>query len=284
MLRLLNALMGGGTDFYPFESRVLDEVTSQLDAESGVRLQRQIEVVNKIQRLSNGKEVNLYHMRHSKPAFDDNLRFPHTASEALLASVDLARPDKRAKLKVEVWLAKGRLFSLVFNKPPKQFFAGTSLNAVRPEIANVKIWLDPMQPLAVTTDKPVDVSALTGWLREWYAKGRVAGLHAPLPESERAACFERIDARLPSDYLDLMAQTEGATLTACTVHGAREIRQLVWPEANYYLVAEIEGLGALAVKEDDRDAVLYLLHYEDNDARPVGTSLPKAIADLLKLD
>jgi hypothetical protein len=284
MLSLLNGLMKVGADFYPFERLVLDEVKSRLGAESGARLQRQIEAINKIQRLSDGKEVNFYQMRHGKPAFDDNLRFPHAASEALLASVYLTSLDKRSKLKVEVWLAKGRLFSLVFNKPPKQFFAGASLKTVRPEIANVKIWLDPMRPLAVPPDQPVDVSALTGWLHEWYAKGRVTGLRAPLSESERAACFERIDARLPPDYLDLVAQTEGATLATCTVHGAREIRKLVWPDANYYLIAEIKGLGALVVKEDDRDSMLYFLHYENNDVRPVGASLQKAIADLLKLD
>lgn len=284
MLSLLNSLLVGGADFYPFESRILEKVKSRLNAESGKRLQRQIEVVNKIQRLSGGKEVNLYQMRHGKPVFDDSLRFPDAADEALLASVNLIDSNKRAKLKAEIWLAKGRLFSLVFNKPPKQFFAGTSLKAIQPEIADVKIWLDPMRPPSVTTGKQVDVSALTGWLHEWHAKVWVSGLHAPLPESERTACLERIDARLPSDYLDFIAQTEGAILVTCVVNGVAGIRQMVWPAANYYILADIEGLGALAVKECDCDAGLYLLHYEDNDARSVGASFPKAVADLLKLN
>lgn len=283
MLSLLNSLLRGGADFYPLESRILDEVKSRLSAESGAQLQRQIEVINKIQRLSDGKETNLYQMRHGKPAFDDSLRFPYGADEALLASIDLTGPDKRAKLKAEVWLAKGRLFSLVFKKSPKQFFAGMDLKSVQPEIANVKIWFDPMHPSSVTTSAAVDASALSGWLREWHAKGRVTGLHSPLPEAERTAYLEHIDAQLPYDYLNFVAQTEGATLATCVVYGVAKIRQIVWPEANYYLIAEIEELGALAVKEGDRNAELYLLHYEDNDAQPVGTSLPKAIADLLKL-
>lgn len=283
MFRLLNSLLGGGADFYPLESRILEEVKSRLDTEGSTRLQRQIEVINKIQRLADGKEVNLYQMRHSKPTFDDNLRFPNAADEGLLASVNLAGPDRRTKLRVDVWLAKGRLFSLVFNKPPKQFFAGSNLKTVQPEIADVKIWLDPMRPHSSEADKPVDASALTGWLRKWNAKGFVAGLHDPLQESERAECLARVDAQLPQDYLELVAQTEGANLAICVVYGVAGIRQIVWPEANYYILAEIEGLGALAVKDGDRHAELYLLHYEDNDAESVGTSFQKAVADLLKL-
>jgi len=131
---------------------------------------------------------------------------------------------------------------------------------------------------------PIDESTLTGWLREWHAKGRAVDLHAPLPQSDRSAYLDRIDTQLPSDYLELVSQSEGARIAACVVYGVAGIRQIVWPEANYYIVAEIEGLGALVVKDGDRDAELYLLHYEDNDARTVGTSLQKAIANLLKLD
>lgn len=284
MYSLSSFLLGGRADFYPLEKRILEEVQSRLHAEGRTRLQRQIEVVNKIQRLSDGKEVNLYQMRHGKQAFDDSLRFPNAADEELLATVTVTGPDQRAKLKAEVWLAKGRLFSLVFNKPPKQFYAGTSLKAVKPEIADVKIWLDPMRPRSAAVGKAVDAFALTGWLREWYARGRVTGLHAPLPEPERAACLVRIDARFPPDYLDVIAQTEGATLPGCVVYGAARIRQVVGPDANYYIVSEIDGLGALAVKDGSRDAGLYLLHYEDDDARPLGQSLRAALADLLTLD
>ncbi len=282
MAGLLDFLLGGRADFYSFETRIINEVKSRLEDGGASQLQRQVEAINKIQRLAKGKEVNLYQMRHGKATFDDSLRFPDAADEALLASISLTGPDQRSKLKAEVWLAKGRLFSLVFNKSPKQFFAGANLRSVQPEIADVKIWFDPMRPHSVGADNSVDASALTGWLREWDAKGRVAGLHAPLSEAERSVYLARIDAQLPPDYIELVAQTEGAKLAACVVYGVAGIRRIVWPEANYYIVAEIEGLGALAVKDGDRNAELYLLHYEDNGAQLVGTSFQKAVADLLR--
>jgi hypothetical protein len=280
MMGLLDFLLSGRADFYPFEMRIIDAVKSRLDDDAATRLQRQIEVINKIQRLADGKEVNLYQMRGGKAVFDDERRFPDAADEALLASVNLTGPDERANLKAEVWLAKGRLFSLVFNKPPKQFFAGMNLTVAQPPITDVKIWFDPMHPHVPSADKSVDASALRGWLREWHAKGLVADLHAPLPPAECAARIARIDAQLPTDYLELVAQTEGARLAASVVYGVAETRQVVWPEANYYIMAEIEWIGALAVKEGDRNAEIYLLRYDENNVRPVGTSLQKALTDL----
>lgn len=284
MLEQLRALLGGRASFYPFENRILQEVQSRLGDESRTQFERQIRVINKVQRLADGKEVNLYQMRQGKPAFDDSLRFPSAADEELLATVTLSVANSGGKLKAEVWLAKGRLFSLAFNKPPKQFFAGSNLKAVQAEITDVRIWFDPMYPHPVDVNKSGDASMLTGWLREWWSKGYVADLHAPLSPSERATYLARIDAQLPSDYLKLVAQTEGVRLMTLMVSGVAGIRQVVWPETNYYIIAEMEGLGALTVKDGEQSGELYLLHYEDNVARSMGTTFHKAVAELLKLD
>lgn len=285
IVSLRDFLFGGrAAFFYPFETRIIEEVRSRLGAEASVRLQSQVEKINKLQRLANGKEVNLYHMLHGKPAFDDNLRFPDASDEALLASASLICSEKPTKLKVELWLAKGRLFSLVYNKPPKQFFADADLKSVRPEIVDVKIWFDPMHPHPTRVDKPIDSSTLTGWLREWRSKGRVTDLRKPLLSAEREALLGRIDAQLPPDYLELAAQTDGAKLMTCTVHGVAGIRKIVWPEKNFYILAEIEGHGALAVQEGSQDAMLYFLDYEDNEARPVGKSFKDAVTDFLKVE
>lgn len=284
MLSVLKFLLGRRAQLFPFENEILDALKSRLDAESGAKLQRQIEVINTVQRLAGGKEVNLYRLRHGKPVFADELRFPLAAEEVLLATAYLSAPGKRAKLKADIWLANGRLFSLVFNKPPKQFFTGEDLKSVQPEIADLKIWIDPNAPPVATEAGTVDVSALTGWMREWCFKGQVADLRKPLPEAQRAEHLARIDARLPVDYLDLVAQTEGATLAGFVVSGTARIRQVVSPTANYYILADKEGIGALAVKQGDSNSELYWLPYEQDSVRSVGTSLATAITGLMNLN
>jgi hypothetical protein len=124
---------------------ILQAVVSRTDDKIGRRLQRQIEVVNKVQRICDGKEVNLYRMRYGKVAFDDSLRFPNAPAELLLARVDLRLPNGKATLTAKVWMAEGRLFSMEFNMPPRQFFARINLRDARPEIVDVEILCDRLQ-------------------------------------------------------------------------------------------------------------------------------------------
>jgi hypothetical protein len=129
----------GKSNFYPFEMMILERVISQIEGENGLRLQQQIEVINHIQRHRGGREVNLYQMRNGKVIFDDHLRFRNPPDEELLACVILRSPAQRAELNAEVWMAGGRIFSLEFNKEPKQFFSGIHLRNAQPEIAEVII-------------------------------------------------------------------------------------------------------------------------------------------------
>jgi hypothetical protein len=270
---LLDILLGRGSRLYPFEVSLIEAVIDRLSGESGLRLRKQVEAINKIQRIAEGKEVNLYKMSHGKPSFDDGLSFTGTGDEALLATVSLEDPSgKRSRLKVELWLAHGRLFSLVFNERPGGLFG--QLQTAQPKIADVRIWFDPMQsqkvPRRATSISPSD------WLDDWQNKGRISQLQIPLSREERTAALERIDAVLPADYVDLLSRTDGLKLGEYVVHGAAKIRKIVTVDANYYVLADAESNG-LVVKEGGQDGELFVLDYEDESMWPVGKSLKAAI-------
>lgn len=140
--RLLDLLLGRGSKFYPFERGILENVKSELDTEAGFLFQRQIDAVNKVQRLTDGKEVNLYQIVDGRPVFDESLCFPNMPGEVLLATVKLTSDQKRSELKSDVWLVEGRLFSLEFSQSPKHFFAGVSFKDARPTDFDVVVWPD----------------------------------------------------------------------------------------------------------------------------------------------
>lgn len=279
MLSLLKKLFGSGAEFYSFESQILDEVITRLAPEAGALLHTQIQAVNKIQRCLDYKKVNLYSIYRGKPNFDDAPHFRNTADEALLASIQLRAPDRQEKMTAEVWLVKGHLFSLIFNKQPRGFFGTKRLEEVQADIAGVKIWLDPMRPVAVADEKLIDASALTGWLREWYDQGRVSELCSPLPDSERAGYLDQIDAALPSDYLEFVMQCEGARLESGIIYGIAAARQVALPSANYYILAEFDDLGVVAVRRGEYSGQLYLLQYDD-DSQEMGNVLTRAVVNI----
>lgn len=130
---------------YPFEEAILQSVVAQMDDVAGLRLKRQIDVMNKVQRIGDGREVNLYCMKNGKPAFDDSLRFPNAPAESMLASVVVRLPDNESKLTAKVWLAEGRLFSIEFTTPPKKFFRGIDLRNVLPVNVEVDLGRGPFE-------------------------------------------------------------------------------------------------------------------------------------------
>jgi hypothetical protein len=275
------SLFGNRNQLYPFEVRVIEAIKSRLDSAGAARLQGQVDVINKVQRLTDGKEVNLYRVAHGKPAFDDSLRFPEAAEEALLATVHLAHPDGPAKLKAEAWLANGRLFSLLFDKPPKRFFAGQAIDAVRPEVADVTVWVDPIHGRPKTEEVPVEPATLSGWPRELFASGQLTVPRAPVREPQRAALIEQIDSQLPLDYLEFTKQMDGARVGECKINGLTSVRKVALSSDNYYILAEDDG-GALAVKDGDRTGELFRLSYERDDVHRLNQSFKTALAEFCK--
>jgi hypothetical protein len=278
---LLATLLGRGSRLYPFEAAAVEQVIARLSEESGTRLRKQVQSINKIQRLSAGKEVNLYKIRHGKPAFDNALRFTSTEEESLLATVNLVDPGGgKARLKVELWMVGGWLFSLLFNKPPKEFFVGSHIHTVQPTIADVKIWFDPM--LLDNVVQQETSTSLRGWLAAWEKDGKVSELQVPLIADKRKAVLERIDAALPADYLELLSQTDGLTVGAYVIHGAGKVRKIVTEGFNYYVLAETSYCG-LVVQEGSADGEVGLLNYEDDSLRPIARPMGKSLKDAIEI-
>jgi hypothetical protein len=270
------------SQLYPFEIGVIEAVKSRLGSDTATQLQRQVDSINKVQRHTNGKEVNLYCIVRGKPAFDESLRFPGIADEAILATVRMTHRNRSAVLKIELWLANGRLFSLLFDKPPKQFFAGYSLEDVNPAISEVTIGTDPSLGTEILASG--ETSAVPGTLKGWpqalLISGQLQALRPPVPASQREALIAQIDARLPLDYLELVDQTDGALVGTCKVHGLTSIRKVVLPDVNYYILAELDNASALAIKDGSRSGELYRLHYESDDVQPLSQSFRSAMTEL----
>jgi hypothetical protein len=144
---ILDLLLGrGAPKFYPFEKKILEAVQSRLHTDASALFGRQIDSVNKVQRLAEGKEVDFYQMVDGRPTTDKSLHFPNMQQEERLATVNLTFDQKGSELKADVWLVDGRLFSIEFDQPPKRFLGGTGLDdAHQPMITEVAIWPESLK-------------------------------------------------------------------------------------------------------------------------------------------
>lgn len=261
MIKLLDFIFGKHKSFYPFEIDILNLLMQKLNFDAANRVRNQIEAVNKIVRLSNGKEVNLYRMKFGKAEFDESLRFPNSAPESLLATATITNPVSKALLKIEIWLANGRLFSIVFNKAPLMFFEGRSLDSVRVENTDMDVNINL---LAIANNYPKDYSdrvEVIHWLESWFNLQSFSEVFDPLPVELRDQIIISLDAVLPTDYLTCIEHSDGFRIGDCHVLGLNAIRKVSLEADNFYVLAEVDSYKAIGVMEGDRNGKLYLFDF-----------------------
>jgi hypothetical protein len=213
----------------PLESQVLTAVAAELSMPAREIFNEQIEIVNLIQRHAADKEVNFYVMRGGKPVRDEKMLFPLRQEEVQLAKIEMVGG------RAEVWLVKGRVFSIQFSKPPKIILEKGA------KIEKVSILHDPM------------MSAPSG--------------------ADSDAKLTTIHSKLPDEYTHLVGDGKKIRINDWAIHGVQDIRKIVQQDGNYYLLAEKEGMGVVGVKEDETTGQLYYLDYGDGRGEKISAGL-----------
>ena len=98
-----------------FEKRILDCVRKNIIDQYIIKLwDRQVESINKIQRLPGNIEINFYRIKNRRPRFDKALAFPNKTIELLLAEIQISCGETE-DLVAKVWCVKGFLFSIEYS-------------------------------------------------------------------------------------------------------------------------------------------------------------------------
>ncbi|MBM0103468.1 hypothetical protein JM946_01880 [Steroidobacter sp. S1-65] len=123
MRSFLAKLLNADTRLSELESRILNCVKDQLGADLTALWRRQVEAINKVQRLPGGAEVNFYRMERGRPTFDESLAFLNKAEELLIAKVTVSATVKgvAATIKAQVWCVRGFIFSIEYGSDPAYF-------------------------------------------------------------------------------------------------------------------------------------------------------------------
>jgi len=232
---------GGSFKLRSYEVDCLDAWKRTLSSEGVALFNEQLKRLNVYQRYGDEKLLCLYDMKDKSCAhWPKEILFPCQLEEVRVARLQLhsASGGSKEMIKADVTLSCGRFFGLEFNKSPKSLLFGA-------KITKVNVLLDPMIPSGgdgVTTDQCDQL-------------------------------LESIDAKLPVEYLDLVAGGKDVVIDVWKIYNLAHVRKVVQPDRNYYLLAEKEGHGAIGVAEEDQSGHLYYLDYEDDRPVKIETSL-----------
>ena len=121
MKTLITKLFGSGAELSELERVILDAVRGGLNPDMVVIWDKQVQAINKIQRLPDGVEVNFYRMQKGKASFDAVIVFPNQTEELLLAKVILKVQGADQQLEASVWAIRGFMFSIEYSSGSKYF-------------------------------------------------------------------------------------------------------------------------------------------------------------------
>lgn len=262
--------------FTGLEKRLLDELCARMSARASQLLTKQLDSITLVQRHSKSKEVCCYPMRWGKVHRRPDLRFPARELELKFATITFSCFNATELWTAEFFLVEGYFFCIVFDCSPEGFRHIDGICFQR-----IEIHRDPMQPSEQpphSQDTTLGQIDLPEWLHPFLVRNEISNVSPPLESSEREQILRRIDAVLPSDYLELAQHCDGLQVRDWSILGPSEVYDVALPQGRHYVVASCDGQGALAVRAQTHDdPLLYFFDYDSGEPIAVGTSLGTAL-------
>jgi hypothetical protein len=274
--RFYKALLAAGSSFTvrDYEAFSILAWRDKLSQPAMSVLDKQLDLITWINRQSKEKLVLFHPDSEEKWNACPGLLFPLRRTKTVARISIRIAGSKGPALNSDIVLFDGRLHSIEFDRVPRTIFSQSMVFRVaglkqvtlaalkNVEVRNVKILEDPMQAGRVPASGPIARRTWTGVMKEWAGRWELGGIREPLPESDRQKIISEIDAALPPDYLKVVEQTERLEIGPWTIFGLSEIRKVVRPDGNFYIVAQLDESSDLAVAQGSKDNALYLIPYE----------------------
>lgn len=260
-------LFSGTRELRSYETACIEAWREKLSTEGAAVLSRQLSRCNLTQRSPDGRLVTFFDTKDKSYAtWSSEDLFPLRSEEISAVRVWFRSSEGQgqSEIKADVVLHRGRLSSIEFNKAPHSLRTGV-------QVTKVKTLVDPMHQ--GEAGAPISVSEIPVELQEWLRIMRPTNLRKPLSPPRREELAQTIDAKLPDDYIKLVSATDGATINGWRIYGLSEIRRIVQPDDNFYLLAEATDGRALGVVRESSNAQLYIVSPEGDKPKAGGQSL-----------
>jgi hypothetical protein len=267
-LQLMANLIGGlpfmQGKIYGFEHEFLNSVTQNLHKNTANLIDRQIAQVNRVSRLFRSREVNLYCKTNGKLGFAADSLFRNRTDVMQLACIKLGRSEDNKKLEVKIWVVAGHVFEFRYNKAPKEFFGVHRLASIQPSSIECELIDDPQIlriekyiTIPLEADAKERASAV-------LQRPNVDNLINPFGRESLKLYLQQLKTALPADFVELLHITNGCHVDGWHLFGALELRQVTLESGEILLLAELAGVGALAVKESSKSRALIFVDYVDD--------------------
>jgi hypothetical protein len=258
----------------PLEAAILAGVADKLPAEWGKLFRHQVAQFNFVVRLNKDKEINFYCLKAGKPWHDENHRLP-MEGEVVIARASISSNEMSRRVKAEVYVISGWVFSIMFDQSPKPFQRGDFI------IDSIAVETAPIPESEWQQRSLSTLVGSIGWLHKVFVGDSVVEEKGPLGAGQIEEIRNGIEAVLPADYLALLNFTNGLRVGQVVIHGISNIRQIARSDDNLYVLAEYKGEACLCLRRGSGPEII-LVDIEDDSCESAGFTLESAIRLLIE--
>ncbi|MBI9074556.1 MAG: hypothetical protein JEZ02_04020 [Desulfatibacillum sp.] len=255
-----------------YEKKILLPIGDQLTSEKQTEFINQMEAIHSVVRSNSKKEVVFRYKVQDKDRLRAASPFFNRWPERVCASVQFQVAELNELFHAEIGLVNGVVFSIELNKSPKKIGKKPIL------IQETRIFPESMWP----DGNQAPPKALSGPVGEWTDKHGFSRFHPPLSAKAIEAWLQYFDISFPTEYLDIINQTEGAESDNFIIHGLSSLPRVVFPKENYLILCEIKGCGVLTIGRSGEDNRIQFFHFEDDGPYPQKGSFWEVMESQLK--
>ncbi len=262
--------------FTPLEKKLLWELYELFDSDIQSKLKAQIEYFEPKRKWRQfwEKSMSMELYGSNESPLSDDLRYKRK-DESKLATIRFKFKDEKYNIEFDNY--DGRIWGWKIRPNP--------MNIMKLELIDItskKINNDPnsFTQSSLKKEKLKSIPDIDGILAKLNNIEPINQVFEPIGDEYLENYINRIDSKLPSEYLDIIQQSEGVDFREFSILGISEIRTTGLDDGNYYHLAEFDD-GILAVKEEEKNGNLYFCHYSGL-LENLGTDFKKAITKRIK--
>tara|TARA_R110002096_G_scaffold423160_1_gene630099 strand:+ start:294 stop:1196 length:903 start_codon:yes stop_codon:yes gene_type:complete len=263
--------------FTPLEKKLLSELYELFDSDIQAKLKAQIEYFEPIRKWRQywEKSMSMELYGNNENPLSDNLRYKRK-DESKLATIRFKINNDKYNIEFDNY--DGRIWGWNIRPNPKNIMKLTSVNVTSKKINNHP---NSFAQSTFQKEKLKSIPKFDGLLGELHTIESIKQVFEPIGTEYLGNYINRIDSKLPAEYLDIIRQSEGVDFGEFSILGISEIRTTGLDDGNYYHLAEFDD-GILAVKEEEKSGNVYYCHYSgllDNLGTDFGRIITERIND-----
>jgi hypothetical protein len=266
--RIVQLLTSREEGLRAYELDIITSIHSIVSPLARTIIQAQLDEVAFIQRHAIDKEVNLYPQVPQQSG--DSARLPSPFPEWPIGVVYCSAPAYPSLVRATLWIASGRVFSIVFGQSP----VAHSVRVVRAHVL-----FDPTMGMQQLRSGVPEMQ-----YHEPASDDPIPGLDSRAVQPRLVPDLRErflIPAKLctPTDYCEVLTRTNGCQVGKWRINGL-PLREVAMEGSNLFVLAESHGAELLCALDGDLDKNTYLWNIEEDKGTVVGPSFVSALKTL----